>query len=188
MGKSIHLSCGCIVSEAPDGVCLGCTYCYALESALERCFLLSKYLHPTPTQRRSDMQPRGLSPLAHCQFRGKQDPQRTCQHRRSLQHSSRGAAGQAVRGEMANALVVSAPDETFFSRTPEGQGANRVATTDLGMLQLSGLKFLMLNTAVYALLGWFLVGNEGMRALYIPFKGLYRILLPSFPTKNQPVD
>ena len=33
--------------------------------------------------------------------------------------------------------------------------------------------------------GWFLVGNEGMRALYIPFKGLYRALVPSFPTKNQ---
>ena len=34
-------------------------------------------------------------------------------------------------------------------------------------------------------IGWFLVGNEGMRALYTPFKGLYRALIPSFPTKNQ---
>ena len=25
-----------------------------------------------------------------------------------------------------------------------------------------------------------------MRPLYIPFKGLYRALIPSFPTKNQP--
>ena len=33
--------------------------------------------------------------------------------------------------------------------------------------------------------GWFLVGNEGMRALYVPFKGLHRALTPSFPTKNQ---
>ena len=32
------------------------------------------------------------------------------------------------------------------------------------------------------------VGNEGMRALYIPFKGLCRAaLVPLFPTKNQPV-
>ena len=33
---------------------------------------------------------------------------------------------------------------------------------------------------------WFLVGNEEMRALYVPLKGLFRALLPSFPTKNQP--
>ena len=33
---------------------------------------------------------------------------------------------------------------------------------------------------------WFLVRNEGMRALYIPFKGLHRALTPSFPTKDQP--
>ena len=34
---------------------------------------------------------------------------------------------------------------------------------------------------------WFLVGNEGMRALYNPLKGICRALIPSFPTKNQPV-
>ena len=33
--------------------------------------------------------------------------------------------------------------------------------------------------------GWFLVGNEGIRALYDPFKGICRALIPSFPTKNQ---
>ena len=37
------------------------------------------------------------------------------------------------------------------------------------------------------LTGWFLVGNEGMRALYSPLKGKYRALIPSFPTKNQEV-
>ena len=34
---------------------------------------------------------------------------------------------------------------------------------------------------------WFSVENEGMRALRLPFKGLCRALIPSFPTKNQPV-
>ena len=33
----------------------------------------------------------------------------------------------------------------------------------------------------------FLVGDEGMRAPYIPFKEFYRALTASFPTKNQPV-
>ena len=30
-----------------------------------------------------------------------------------------------------------------------------------------------------------LAGNEGMRALYIPFKGLYRVPHSPFPTKQQ---
>ena len=30
------------------------------------------------------------------------------------------------------------------------------------------------------------VGNEGMRALDIPFKGFYGYLIPSSPTKSQP--
>ena len=37
-------------------------------------------------------------------------------------------------------------------------------------------------------ISWFLVGNEGIRALYIPFKGLCRALIPSLPAKNQPED
>ena len=31
-----------------------------------------------------------------------------------------------------------------------------------------------------------LAGNEGIRALHIPFKGVYRVPLPSFPTTTQP--
>ena len=34
----------------------------------------------------------------------------------------------------------------------------------------------------------FFVRNEGMRALYNPLKGICRALIPSFPTKNQPVN
>ena len=36
--------------------------------------------------------------------------------------------------------------------------------------------------------GWFLVGNQGMSALHNPLKGIYGTLIPSFPTKNQPVS
>ena len=34
-------------------------------------------------------------------------------------------------------------------------------------------------------LPWFLVGNEGMRALFHPLNGVYRALIPSFPTKSR---
>ena len=44
----------------------------------------------------------------------------------------------------------------------------------------------------YCILGgfpsWGLVGNEGMRALENPLKGIGRALVPSFATKNQPVS
>ena len=33
---------------------------------------------------------------------------------------------------------------------------------------------------------WFLVGDEGMRAPYIPFQGFHGVLIPSFPTIDQP--
>ena len=40
---------------------------------------------------------------------------------------------------------------------------------------------------VVQLSGWFLVGNEGMRALYKPLKGICWALIPSFSTKSQGV-
>ena len=55
-------------------------------------------------------------------------------------------------------------------------------------------RFSELQDKALGLTGWFFVGNEGMRALYMPFKGLYRgpiytlwALIPSIPTKNQGV-
>ena len=79
------------------------------------------------------------------------------------------------------------------------QSSSSVVPRHLGLSRASGLGNLRqrvlakknkpLQKGSYLLLRaypWGLVGNEGIRALWIRFKELHRALIPSFPTKSQP--